>query len=305
MSVRSAVPVVLGSLLALATLASPQQQQPSFKTKIETVSLFVTVTDASGRLVPGLTRQDFTVFDNDVPQTLTIFESAITPFTATVMLDTSLSMALLTTRVKAGAEQFLMRLLPDDRAQVGYFNDKVEFVSDLTGDRDALISSMDRMDFGNPTRLWDALYLSLASLSEVDGRRVAIVFTDGDDTASQRSNDDILERAREQGVMIYAIGLASELRVGTQRIRTQPDRGLRKLAVETGGGFFLLKDQDELGPTFTRVVQELHTQYVLGFTPAVLDGKVHELEVRLKPAGMSARARRSYVAAPHASQATP
>jgi Ca-activated chloride channel homolog len=304
MGVPSAVPVVLGAALALAALAPPQQQ-PSFKTKIETVSLFVTVTDANGRLVPGLTRQDFTVFDNDVPQTLTIFESAITPFTATVMLDTSLSMALLTARVKAGAEQFLMRLLPDDRAQVGYFNDKVEFVSDVTGDRDALIGSMDRMDFGNPTRLWDALYLSLAALADVDGRRVAIVFTDGDDTASKRSNGEVLDRAREQGVMIYAIGLASEMRVGTQRVRTQPDRRLRKLADETGGGFFLLKDQDELGPTFTRVAQELHTQYVLGFTPAVLDGKVHKLEVRLRPADMQARARRSYVASPNAASTTP
>jgi hypothetical protein len=72
---------------------------------------------------------------------------------------------------------------------------------------------------------------------------------------------------------------------------------LKKLAEETGGGFILLKTQDELGPTFTRVAQELHSQYVLGFSPAALDGTVHKLEVKLKKPGMNARSRKSYVAA--------
>jgi len=81
-------------------------------------------------------------------------------------------------------------------------------------------------------------------------------------------------------------------------IRTKPDRGLRKLADETGGGYFELKRTDELGPTFTRVAQELHSQYVVGFAPATLDGKVHKLEVRLKKPGLSSRARKTYLAAP-------
>ena len=79
--------------------------------------------------------------------------------------------------------------------------------------------------------------------------------------------------------------------------RTRPDRGLRKLADETGGGYFELKKTDELAPTFTRVAQELHSLYTLGFTPTVLDGKEHKLEVRMKQAGHDrARARRSYIA---------
>ena len=81
-------------------------------------------------------------------------------------------------------------------------------------------------------------------------------------------------------------------------MRSSPDRNLRKLSEETGGGFFLLKRKDDLGPTFTRVAQELHSQYVLGFSPETLDGKVHKLEVRLKRPGMVPRARKSYVASP-------
>ena len=87
--------------------------------------------------------------------------------------------------------------------------------------------------------------------------------------------------------------------------RSQPDRGLRKLADETGGGYFELKKTDELAPTFTRVAQELHSLYALGFTPAMLDGKEHKLEVRVKQAGMTARARRSYIASPEAPTTPP
>jgi VWFA-related protein len=108
----------------------------------------------------------------------------------------------------------------------------------------------------------------------------------------------VLDRARASEIMIYGIGLESDYFNGAQRVRTRPDRGLKKLAEETGGGFFELKKTDELGATFTRVAQELHSQYVIGFSPEKLDGKVHKLEVRVRKPGMSARARRSYLASP-------
>jgi VWFA-related protein len=96
--------------------------------------------------------------------------------------------------------------------------------------------------------------------------------------------------------MIYAIGLRSDYFNGSRQVRTKPDSGLRRLAEETGGGYFELDRTDELAPTFTRVAQELHSQYVLGFTPTLLDGKIHRLTVRAKRPGMIVRARRSYVA---------
>ena len=106
-----------------------------------------------------------------------------------------------------------------------------------------------------------------------------------------------MDRAREKDVMIYAVGLQVEYFNGQQRVRSSPDRGLKKLAEDTGGGYFELKKTADLGETFTRVAQELHSQYVLGFSPETLDGKVHKLEVRVKKAGMNARARKTYVAA--------
>ncbi len=98
--------------------------------------------------------------------------------------------------------------------------------------------------------------------------------------------------------MVYAIGFESEYFNGASMVRSRPDRGLKRLAEETGGGYFELQKTSDLGPTFTRVAQELHSQYVLGFDAKQLDGKVHKLTVTLKQPGMTARARRSYVADP-------
>jgi Ca-activated chloride channel homolog len=129
----------------------------------------------------------------------------------------------------------------------------------------------------------------------VKGRRVVLVFTDGEDTASKIGMGDALDRARTDEAMIYAIGLESVFFNGQRQVRSRPDRGLRKLSDETGGGYFELKKTDELGPTFTRVAQELHSQYVIGFAPAT-DGKQHKVEVRVKKPGLIARARKSYQA---------
>ena len=288
--------VVLSGALsaALPGIASP----PQFKSGTLTVPLYVTVTDRDSRLVTDLQQEDFEVYDNGQLQKLTLFDNKNTPITAIVMLDTSGSMTLILDRVKAAAEQFLIRLLPEDMGRVGAFNDKIDFhpKDEFTGDRDLLIRSLNELDFGYPTRLWDAVDESIRKLELVQGRKVTLVFTDGADTASRRDLDDVMQQARAKEIMVYSIGLETEIFNGQRKQRSSPDRGLKKLSEETGGGFFLLKKEDELGPTFTRVAQELHSQYVLGFTPAVLDGKVHKLEVKVKKPGMSPRARKSYVA---------
>jgi Ca-activated chloride channel family protein len=257
------------------------------------------VTDAEKRLVPDLVLEDFEILDNAKPQNINVFENKPTPITTTVMIDTSGSMTASLGLVKDGAEQFLLRLLPDDKAQVGEFSDKIKFHPEsFIADRDRLIYLLKHeLDFGYPTRLYDAVDESLERLEPMDGRKVVLVFTDGDDTSSKVGLGKVMDRARAKDVMIYAIGLENEYFNGQQRVRSSPDRGLRKLAEDTGGGFFLLKKTTELSETFTRVAQELHSQYVLGFSPETMDGKIHKLDVRVKKAGMNARARKTYVAA--------
>ncbi len=290
----------LGSSLVLLLLflvaVATAQQQPLFRSGTQLVDLFVTVTDREGRLVPNLTREDFTILDDEEPTEIVVFENSVRPITVVVMLDTSASMDLNRGRLMAGAEQFLLRLLPDDRARVGAFNDKVEITPpQFIGDRDALIAELADLDFGNATKVYDAAYTSLDALLAVDGRRVVLLFTDGDDTDSDAGSGDVLDRAVAEEVMIYAIGFESNYFNGVRYVTTRPDRNLKRFAEETGGGYFELTEAADLGPTFTRVARELHSQYVLGFTPRT-DGQRHEIEVRLAERGLRARARRSYIA---------
>jgi Ca-activated chloride channel homolog len=291
---RRIVPV-----FAALALTVPIAAQQKIKVSTESVPVYVTVTDSSKRLVPDLALEDFEVLDNGKPQTINVFENKPTPITVVVMLDTSGSMTTALDVVKDGTEQFLIRLLPDDKAQVGEFNDKIRFhPGTFIDDRDRLVYQLkNELDFGYPTRLWDAVDESIDRLEPMDGRKVVLVFTDGDDTASKVNVGKVMDRARAKDVMVYAIGLVNQYFDGQKRVTSQPGRALKHLAEDTGGGFFLLKRTADLGETFTRVAQELHSQYVIGFSPEVLDGKVHKLDVRVKKSGMSAQARKSYVAA--------
>jgi Ca-activated chloride channel homolog len=283
---------VLAGSLVLA------QEQPVFRSSVRTVPIYATVVDSSGRLVPELEQSDFSILDNGRPADVTLFSNESQPFTAVVMLDTSASMTANLKLLNRAAEQFLLRLLPVDRAQIGAFNDKIQLSGEFTSDRDALIGALDDLYFGNPTRLNDAIATSLDALQGVEGRRVILMFSDGEDTSSRIGFKTVLERARDEEVMVYSIGLESEYFNGMRVVRSRPSRDLRKIADETGGGYFELTKTADLAPTFTRVAQELRSQYLIGFAPASLDGRVHKLEVKVNKPGMTVRARKSYLAAP-------
>ena len=276
-----------GAMAVLMAAGLAAQQQPTFKSGTQIVSLFVTVADADKRLVPDLTKDDFDVFDNDKPQPIIYFDSSIHPITVVVMLDTSGSMTGTIGLLRQAAEQFIIRLLPEDKGRVGAFNDKIQFSSRFTSDRDELVTDVKELDYGNGTRLWDAVGASLEELKGIEGRRVILVFTDGDDTESRTmSLGKVIDRARTDEVMIYAIGLESNYFNGQRMVRSKPDSGLRKIADETGGGYFELSKTADLAPTFTRVAYELHSQYVIGFAPTQLDNRVHKLTVKMKKPGL-------------------
>ena len=141
---------------------------------------------------------------------MTLFSNESQPFTAVVMLDTSASMTANLKLLNRAAEQFLLRLLPVDRAQVGAFNDKIQLSGTFTNDRDELIGALNDLYFGNPTRLNDGIAAGLDALKGIDGRRVVLVFTDGEDTSSQHRLQDRARAARDEEVMVYSIGLESE-----------------------------------------------------------------------------------------------
>lgn len=295
---RRIAPALIATI-ALALTATAAAQRQTIKVSTDSVAVYVTVTDADKRLVPDLVLDDFEILDNGKPVNINVFENKPVPITTVVMIDTSGSITAELGFVKEGAEQFLLRLLPEDKAQVGEFSDKIKFhPGEFIDNRDRLIYLLrNELDFGYPTRLWDAVDESIERLLPVAGRKVVLVFTDGEDTASKIGLGKVMDKAREKDVMVYAVGLQVTYFNGQQRVRTSPDRGLKRLAEDTGGGYFELKRSADLGETFTRVANELHSQYVLGFSPETPDGRVHKLEVRVKKGGMNARARKSYLAA--------
>src|SRR6185436_17032302 len=179
-----AAPVALAASTSLAVLAQPPQA-PTFKSGTQVVSLFVTVADAQKRLIPELTKEDFDVFDNEKSQPIVYFDNSIRPINVVVMLDTSGSMTLSIDLLKQAAEQFILRLLPEDKARIGAFNDKIQFNARWSSNRDQMVTDAKNLDFGNGTRLWDAALASLEELKVIDGRKVILLFTDGDDTESK------------------------------------------------------------------------------------------------------------------------
>lgn len=283
--------------VALASVALAQQQ--FFRSGVQTVPIYATVIDASGRLVPDLTQADFEVLDNGKPAPITLFAAEVQPIAVVTAIDTSGSMTLVLDFVKQAAETFVLRLLPHDRGRVAAFDDKILMSPRFTSDRDELVRYLQTdIQFGNGTRLWDALYQSVAELKSETIRRVVLVLSDGDDTTSRLAGDDVLSRAQDDDVMVYAIGLRNRYRGGPNGswVESRPDRYLKKMTEQTGGGYFELTRTTELNSTFTRVADELHRQYLMAISPAQLDGKVHKLDVRVRLPGMTARARKSYTA---------
>jgi Ca-activated chloride channel family protein len=191
-------------------------------------------------------------------------------------------------------------MLPDDRVRVGSFADVIRMGPDFSADRDQWLRFLQNefnLRMGNDTRLWDAIREAVLNLAEIEGRRAVLVFTDGWDTSSTATPSRILADARRHDVMLYAIAMWT----GRGTVKQRPSRELGMLATETGGGFYELTVSDEMNSVFTQVATELHQQYVLGFTPQTLDGKVHELEVKVVRPGfrdLKVKARKSYVADP-------
>ena len=298
-------------------LAAAAQDQPVFRGVGDAVRVFVTVTDGDGRLVTTLARDDFEVRDEGQAQPITLFDNTPQPIRLIVMLDVSGSMEGNLPLLRTAAEQLFARLRPDDVVRVGTFGRDVEISQSFTRDVNELRSALPKIiDPHAPTPLWRALDEALNAFDkEGDARPVILVLSDGKDSglfdfslsARPVSQAEIIDRSRTDAVMIYAIGMRSR---GTQRMAPGlgrgglgamltadlPDPGLARVAQESGGGYLEIRLGQDLAAAFARVADELHSQYLIGFAPPKRDGKRHGIDVRLTQRGLTARARKSYVA---------
>ncbi len=332
--IRIFAPLAVLAATIGAASAVAQTQPPTFVSGARTVAVYATVTNAQGRLVPDLTRDDFSVEDNGKRQDLTLFSNDVQPITVIMLLDRSGSMKPNFSLEVQGAEAFVNAMGAKDKARIGTFANEIQIEpADFTSDRGAMMRILHGdLQTDGPTPLWNAVDRAIDKLLVEQGRRVVLVFTDGVDRPMNFSNrnrslKDVMKRAEENDVMVYAIGLAGQNGMpgpgrgdrfgrgamgpgpvgglggrgmggysGRQMEMEGPDEGLPKIAGATGGGYFELKSAVDLVRTFARVADELHHQYALGFTPEKLDGKMHELTVKLSKPDLTARARKRYLA---------
>ncbi len=303
--------IAMAATAAVAAVPQDPQQPPVFRGVTETVAVYASVIDRYGELVQDLDRNDFVVEDDGRRQELTVFVKGLQPITAVVLVDTSASMTLNLELARTAAEQFVIRMLPGDQVRVGSFSDRLDLSRSFTSDRDELLKALrEDLHIGNPTELWNAVGKTMTELAPLGGRRILVLMTDGVDTVSTTTAAEILERAREDELMIYIVQFRSTQRAqlaemplsaganvafsDPRRWTAPPTDTLRRLATQTGGGHFQLNQYDDVNATFTQVMQELHYQYVLGFTPQRLDGAIHDLRVRTGDEHHTVRARRSY-----------
>jgi Ca-activated chloride channel family protein len=285
--------------------------RPAFRAATEMVALNVTVVDSHERHVTGLTSRDFAVYDDGVPQKLNFFASDEAPIDLAVLIDTSSSMGQRLPLVQKAAIGFVKVLRPIDRGAVVAFANQMQFLQPFTHDVGLLEKTIASTRAHGETALFSTLYIVLkefarAGRSATKVRRPAIVvLTDGEDTVSLVSHDDVIELIRKTGVAIYPISIASAVEArnldseGKSRMLSPLDDDLRRLARESGGQAFFPLRLDELERVYAWVAKELSAQYSLAYelNKPARTGVFHRLMVQVISRGDAfPRTRLGYIA---------
>jgi Ca-activated chloride channel family protein len=291
-----------------ASPQGPNQQappeRPSFRAGVELVSLNVTAADASGHYVTDLAQNQFQVFEDGVLQKVTFFNRGNLPIALSILLDTSASMEEKLETAQDAATGFIKRLRTDDLAQIIDFDSRVQIAQSFTSNATELETAIRKTNAGGSTSLYNAIYIALKELkktrvtsSEQIRRQAIVVLSDGEDTSSLVSFDEVLELAKRSETAIYAIGLRSR-DIDRTRGFNEADFVLRQLSQETGGRVFFAKQASELSGIYGQIADELSSQYTLGYTSAnpKRDGAWRRVLVRVLAPNVTGRTKQGYYA---------
>jgi len=289
--VRLLLPAIFLSLLAVVSHA---QDDDVIKVDSSLVVLNAAVLDANGQSVEGLKQSQFHVFEDGAEQPISLFQAEETPFAAVILLDTSGSMETRISLARSAAIKFLEGLRPGDSAAIYTFDSKLNQLQDFSNSSDITEHIFDIKAYGM-TVLNDAIYEAAATLSKRSEKRKAIiVLSDGEDTSSKRSADKALKAALAVDATIYTVDMSS-IDDGNKR-RQQNIGVLKNFAEKTGGIFVPTGGGNVMRDTFKRIVDELSSQYTIGYQPAnaKMDGKWRSLELRISRPNLTIRTRKGY-----------
>lgn len=263
--------------------------------------LYATVSRGGVRVL-DLGRADFAITDDGEAQSLVTFERGDVPLTAVLLVDTSASMLGDRLAVAlAGAQRFVAGMRPLDEAMLMLFSDRIVHLTPFTGDPAAITAGLGGVEAGGGTALDDHLYLALKLLEARQGRRVAIVLSDGVDVHSLLRMSEVLWAARRSQALIYWIRLGAAGRHSSswrnEKEHAREVAGLEQAVGESGGRIVPIAQIEQAGDVFRDILAELREQYVLGYYPTrdLGDGSWHRVRVSVRGGGLTVRAREGYL----------
>ena len=294
---RFAYRVIFAIFVIVVNFVGPQAQ--SFRSRVDIVQVTVAVTDSEGRLITGLTRNDFQVFEDGTPQEITQFTDARVPISLGVLLDASDSMrGQPIVDARGAVDRFVGELLlGEDEALVATFNHLPRLAIPWTMPPSRTRNALESLKPSGGTAIYDALASTSKLFEQRNHVRAAmVVISDGADTASEHSLFQALEDIRRSDALVYAIAIDSvDAREST---RVNPE-ALREITSLTGGYTEVVRTAADLGPATARIADELNKQYTLGYSSSrPPDGTWRAIRVRVRNGEYFARARRGYYANP-------
>lgn len=281
-----------------------QSRGSAFRSGVDLVSLNVTVSDGSRRHVADLTREEFVVTENGVPQDLSHFSRASNPLALALLIDTSASMRDDLATAQEAAIGFVRQLAPEDGATVIDFDNRVQTAQEFTRDKAALERAVRETAADGSTALYNAVYIALRALNKLvpqdsttPRRRAIVLLSDGDDTASLINFDEVADLAARSDTTIYTIGLGGQ-QAAVGPVKSDGSFVLRRLAHQTGGRAFFPGYSKDLAAVYSSIRDELTSQYSLAYEPSPdrPDGKWRVVSVRVNRPGLVARTRQGYYA---------
>ena len=295
-----AVCALAGAMTVPAKLGA---QKPRFRSTIDIVSLNVTVIDGSNHYLIDLDEKDFSVFEDGAKQEVTFFTRKAQPIALSLLLDSSASMEDKLRTLQVAATNFVKKLKPNDLAQVIDFDSRVSIRQVFTSKTADLEAAIMQTVSGGSTSLHNAIYVSLKELAKIkalneeDVRRQAlVVFSDGEDTSSLVSFDEVLDLAKRSETAIYTIALRGT-DPNTRGFR-EAEFVMRQLAQETGGRSFFPAKIEDLNGVYAQIADELASQYTIGYQSKNprSDGSFRRIVVQVARVNVTARTKRGYFA---------
>ena len=251
---------------------------------VDMVLVPVTVTDPLNRLVTGLEKEDFQVFESNSEQKIRSFASEDAPVSIGIIFDLSGSMTSKLVRAKQSILQFIKTSNPQDEFFVIGFNDRPELIEDFTSSVENIQARLATVTSGKRTALLDAIYYGIAKMKDAKHeRRALLVVSDGGDNRSRYTEGEVRSQVRESNVEIFSVGIFDEY-AATPEERTGPQL-LDSISMDSGGRLYQVDDIDEMGDIAEKISTELRNQYMIGYRPSDLahDGKWRKVKVKINP----------------------